>query len=151
MFRFFEAIKGADPERIVTNSPGVANVLGDEAQNRLLDLLTPHTTRHGADFWQAAPRQVAALLETYQKPVIDDEPARAGVVQFGGIEGGTRPAQHIEQIRQVRAAGGYHTYHHDMFQTGYGHPAVPPAGLPDPDFSPFHRQVFDFLQEHSTW
>ena len=33
-----------------------------------------------------------------------------------------------------------------MFQTGYGTPAVPPGGVPDPDFSPYHRQVFEFLK-----
>ena len=37
-------------------------------------------------------------------------------------------------------------YHHDMFQTGYGTPAVPPSGIPDPEFSPYHKQVFEFLK-----
>jgi hypothetical protein len=27
----------------------------------------------------------------------------------------------------------------------------PPSGIPDPDFSPFHRQVFDYLRHHPTW
>jgi hypothetical protein len=152
VLRFFEAIKAVDPERIVTNSPGFAGELGDEAQNRALDLLTPHTARTGVDrFWEVAPQQIATLLERYGKPVIDDEPARNGTIQFGGIPGGTQPGQHIEQIRQVRALGGYHIYHHDMFQYGYGHPAIPPSGLPDPDFSPFHRQVLDYLRENPTW
>jgi len=147
--RYYEAIKAVDPDRIITNSPGGSSVLGDEAHNRLLDLLTPHTVRRGVDrFWEVAPQQIASLLEQYEKPVIDDEPARTGTVQFGGIEGGTQPEQHIEQIERVQAVGGYHTYHHDMFQTGHGSPAVPPSGIPDPDFSPFHRQVFDYLRDH---
>ena len=150
--RYFAAIKEEDPERLVTNSPGVANVLGDEEQNRMLDLLTPHTVRRQAErFWEVAPQQIAALLERYRKPTIDDEPARTGLMQFGGIPGGTTPEQHIEQIRRVRAAGGYHVYHHDMFQEPYGSPATPPSGLPDPDFSPFHRRVFDFLREQTRW
>ena len=150
--RYYAAIKAADPRRIVTNAPGVANVLGDEVQNQMLDLLTPHTVRRTSDhFWELAPRQIASLLEQYRKPVIDDEPARTGTLQFGGIEGGTTPDQHIRQIQQVRAVGGYHTYHHDMFQRPYGHPATPPNGLPDPDWSPVHRQVFDFLGAHTRW
>ena len=152
VIRHFETIKAVDPDRIVTNSPGGANVLGDEAQNQVLDLLTPHTVRREATrFWEVAPAQIASLLEEYRKPVIDDEPARGGIVQYGGIEGGTKPEQHIEQIRRVRAAGGYHTYHHDMFQSGYGAPSTPLSGLPDPDFSPFHRQVFDYLRDNIAW
>ena len=149
--RYYEVIKALDPRRIVTNAPGFASDLGDETQNRLLDLLTPHTVRRVERFWEQAPRQIASMLGRYKKPVIDDEPARTGIIQFGGIEGGTRPEQHIEHIRSVRAVGGYHTYHHDMFQSGYGHPATPPSGLPDPDFAPFHRQVFDFLRENKNW
>jgi len=38
-----------------------------------------------------------------------------------------------------------------MFQTGYSSPAIPPSGIPDPDFSPFHRQVFDHLRDHKQW
>lgn len=149
--RCLEAIKDEDSTRLVTNSPGIAGVLGDDEQNRMLDLLTPHTGRRGAEpFWEVAPRQIASLLERYAKPVIDDEPARTGLVQFGGIPGGTTPEQHIEQIRRVRAAGGYHVYHHDMFQQPYGSPATPANGLPDPDFSPFHRRVFDYLQTTRT-
>lgn len=150
--RHVAAIKAVDPRRVVTNSPGFAGVLGDDAQNRTLDLLTPHTARGNVDrFWEVAPRQIAGLLERYRKPVIDDEPARTGLRQFGGIAGGTTPEQHIEQIRRVRAAGGYHLYHHDMFQRTYGDPATPSTGLPDPDFSPFHRRVFDYLRDHREW
>jgi len=150
--RYYQAVKTVDADRIVTNAPGFAGDLGDDAQNRLLDLLTPHTVRRGVDrFWQVAPQQIAWLLERYAKPVIDDEPARTGLVQFGGIEGGTTPEQHIAQIQGVRAVGGYHTYHHDMFQRPYGASTTPPSGVPDPDFSPFHRRVFDFLREHKQW
>ena len=41
--------------------------------------------------------------------------------------------------------GGYITYHHDMFQTGYGTPAIPPQGIPDPEFNPYHRHVLEFI------
>ena len=34
-----------------------------------------------------------------------------------------------------------------MFQNGYGHPATPPLGIPDAEFSPFHRPVFEHLRE----
>jgi hypothetical protein len=148
----YETVKSVDEARIVTNSPGFAGNLGDEAQNRALDILTPHTVRRRAEkFWEVAPQQIALLLETYDKPVIDDEPARTGIVQFGGIEGGTQPEQHIAQIQKVRELGGYHTYHHDMFQRGYGAATTPPTGIPDPDFRPFHRQVFSYLRDHKTW
>lgn len=95
VLRLYDAAKAADPERLVTNSPGGSNVLGDEEQNRRLDVLTPHTARRnkGGPFWEVAPRQIAGLLERYGKPVID-EPARNGTVQFGGIPGGTAPEQH---------------------------------------------------------
>jgi hypothetical protein len=149
--RYYESIKAVDAERLVTNSPGFAGNLGEETQNKALDLLTPHTIRRGSGrFWEVAPQQIAALLDMYHKPVIDDEPARTGLVRFGGIEGGTQPEQHIEQIRRVRTVGGYHTYHHDMFQNGYGHPATSPNGIPDPECA-FHRHVFEFLRENRTW
>jgi hypothetical protein len=151
VWRYYQAVKGQDPERLVTNSPGFAGVLGDEAQNQMLDLLTPHTVRRQVDrFWEVAPQQIASLLERYRKPVIDDEPARTGIVQFGGIPGGTQPEQHIAQIQNVRAVGGYHTYHHDMFQNGYGHPATPPGGIPEPGY-PFHCHLFAFLRENQRW
>ena len=152
VLRHVEIAKSIDPDRIVTNSPGFANNLGDDAQNRTLDVLTPHTVRRAAKrFWEAAPAQIAELLDTYRKPVVDDEPARTGLFMFGGIEGGTMPAQHIAQIQRVREIGGYHTYHHDMFQRSYGAPTTPPNGIPDPDFSPFHRAVFDYLRDHTRW
>jgi hypothetical protein len=147
----YETAKREDPNRIVTSSPGGSNTLGDDEQNRTLDLLTPHTVRRGVErFWEEAPRQIASLLERFGKPVIDDEPARNGPRQYGGREGGTRPEQHVEQVRRARAAGGYHIYHHDMFQWP-GAQTTPPNGIPDPDFSPFHRRVFDYLRDHPTW
>ena len=150
--RHFEIIKAEDAERIVGNSPGFANNLGDDKQNHLMDVLMPHTVRRASEkFWEVAPQQIEQLLHTFGKPVIDDEPARCGIVQFGGIDGGTHPEQHIAQIGAVRKVGGYHTYHHDMFQRGYGSPTTSPSGLPDPAFSPFHRQVFDYLRENTEW
>jgi hypothetical protein len=146
--RLFRAVREADPARLITSSPGVSNVLGDDEQNEAYDLLTPHTIRRSPDapFWEVAPAQIASLIERFGKPVVDDEPARNGPVQFGGIEGGTRPEWHVEQIGRVRAAGGYPIYHHDMFQYGYGAPTTPPSGVPEPEFSPFHRAVFDYLR-----
>jgi hypothetical protein len=41
--------------------------------------------------------------------------------------------------------GGYVLYHHDMFQEGYGSPRTPPSGIPDPEFDPLHKEVFQFL------
>ena len=148
-----ETIKAIDPERLVTNSPGFADNLGDEAQNSALYLLTPHTVRRG-EFWVEAPKQIAMLLEQYGKPVVDDEPARAGTGRYSGRtqEAPTTPAQHITHIVGTQGAGGHSTYHHNMFQYGYGHPETPPDGIPDPDFSPFHRQVIDHLrQSHTKW
>lgn len=157
--RYFKIVKAADPQRITTSNPGhfvQHNVpfdhIGDPAQNRTYDVLTPHTLRREAfPFWYCAPAQIVWLLDTYKKPVIDDEPARNGPTQFGGVEGGTKPEQHITHCRRTRAAGGYHTYHHDMFQYGHGNALTPPSGIPDPDFSPFHRKVFDYLRDHPTW
>jgi hypothetical protein len=142
-----KVIKSLDPKRLVTNSPGFAGVLGEDAENRILDYLTPHTTRQSkARHWEVAPREIEQLLKAFQKPVVDDEPARNGTSQFGGPKEATSPFDHILEIRAVWQLGGYTTYHHDMFQTGYGTPAVPPSGIPDPEFSSYHRQVFEFLK-----
>lgn len=147
--RLFDAVKAVDPARLVTSSPGVANVLGDDDHNTAMDLLTPHTVRRSAEvpFYEKGPEQIRQLLEKFGKPVVDDEPARSGPTQFGGIEGGTTPEWHIESIRRVREIGGYPIYHHDMFQYGYDSPLTPPSGIPEPDWSPFHRVVFDYLRE----
>lgn len=147
--RIYQAVRAADPTRLVTSAPGVSNVLGDDEQNNAYDLLTPHTVRRTPEvaFWEVAPRQIADLIARFGKPVIDDEPARSGPVQFGGLEGGTKAEWHIEQIRRVREVGGYPIYHHDMFQYGYDSPLTPPSGIPEPDFSPFHQTVFNYLRD----
>ncbi len=138
-------IKQNDPARLVTSSPGWAGHLGDVKDNAALDFLTPHTSRI-VRHWQVAPDEIAYLLKRYNKPVVDDEPARNGTTKFGGPEGGaTSPYDHIIQIARVWELGGYVVYHHDMFQTGYGTPAIPPSGIPDPEFSPYHHEVFKFL------
>jgi len=144
--RHLETIKREDPERLVTNSPGGAGRLGDQAENQMLDLLSPHTFRHGqGNFWEVAPQQVADLVARYGKPVLDDEPARTGTPKHGGNPGSS-VEQHIAHIDAVRAVGGYGNYHHDMFQSDYGAPTTPPEGIPDPEFSPFHRQIFEHLR-----
>lgn len=139
-----KSVKAVDPERLVTNSPGFAGVLGDSAQNRALDFLTPHTTR-AHRHWQIAPREIAGLIAAYNKPVVDDEPARNGTPEFGGPGEPTDPLDHILHMYGVWMAGGHVVSHHDMFQTGYGTPSIPPNGIPDPQFSPYHRRVFRFL------
>lgn len=147
-----KTIRASDPGRLVTNSPGFAGVLGDFAQNRLLDYLTPHTSRQGVGKpWQIGPREIAYLLALFRKPVVDDEPARNGTPKFGGPNEQTYPFDHILQISSVWQAGGYVTYHHDMFQTGAGSEAVPKDGIPDPTFSPYHRVVFDFLAQRERY
>lgn len=106
--RYLNIAKSVDPDRICTSSPGFAGVLGDEEQNRLLDVLTPHTCRsEHENFWDKAAEEIGFLLNRYHKPVIDDEPARCGIVEHGGIPGGTQPWQHIQQIKNIRALGGY--------------------------------------------
>jgi hypothetical protein len=147
-----KTIRAVDPKRLVTNSPGFAGILGDSAQNHALDFLTPHTSRQNAGrTWEIAPREIAYLLARYKKPVVDDEPARNGTSQYGGPKEATSPNDHIIQIQRVWELGGYITYHHDMFQTGYGTPAIPPNGIPDPEFNPYHRQVLEFLALRSRY
>lgn len=141
------AIKAIDPKRLVSNSPGVSNVLGSDEENAALDYLSPHTARQGSGkHWEIAPRQLEGLLKKFQKPVVDDEPARNGTPKFGGPKEATSPFDHIVQIIGVWRIGAHPTYHHDMFQTGYGTPACPPSGIPDPEFSLYHKQVFEFLK-----
>jgi hypothetical protein len=149
--RIVEAIRGADPARLVTSSPGYSGDLGTPEHNMALDVLTPHTVRQPpALFWVEAPRQVRMLIERYGKPVIDDEPARTGMVAFGGILRGTSPEQHIAHFVGTEEAGGHYTYHHDMVQGGYGSPSTPPSGIPDPDFSSFHRTVLRAFSRSPT-
>jgi hypothetical protein len=139
-----KVIKATDPQRIVTNSPGYSGNLGGDEENAALDYLSPHTTRDGR-YWEIAPRELAALSKKFNKPVVDDEPARNGTSQFGGPKEPSSPSEHILQIQNTWRVGAYPTYHHDMFQTGYGTPACPPSGIPDPEFNPYHHTVFDFL------
>jgi hypothetical protein len=120
-------------------------MLGDEEQNAVVDYLAPHTTRHRGPHWRLVPAEITYLLARYQKPVVDDEPARNGTPNYGGPKAGTTPYDQIVQIYEVWRAGGYVNYHHDMFQTGYGSPQVPPSGIPDPEFNPYHRQVLEFI------
>lgn len=144
-----EAIKSIDPDRLVSTSPGWAGYLGHARENGKLDFLTPHTTRQGGAkrTWEVAPLEVAYLLKRYGVPVVDDEPARNGTAKFGGPAGAaTSPYDHIIQIQKVWEKGGYVCYHHDMFQLGYGDPSIPPSGIPDPEFSPYHSEVFKFLK-----
>ncbi len=84
-------------------------------------------------------------------PEARPEPARNGTSQFGGPKTATSPFDHILQIQAVWQLGAYTTYHHDMFQTGYGTPAVPPNGVPDPEFSDYHKQVFEFLRSRDKY
>jgi hypothetical protein len=147
-----KTVKSVDKLRLVTNSPGFAGVLGDIAQNNALDFLTPHTTRQtGGKTWDIAPREIAYLLARFRKPVVDDEPARNGTPKFGGPRAATTPFDHMVQIARVWELGGYIVYHHDMFQTGYGTPAVPPSGIPDPDFNPYHRAVLEFIAHRDRY
>ncbi len=145
-------VKSVDSRRLVTNSPGVAGILGDTKQNETLDFLTPHTSRQNAGrHWEVAPQEIAYLLKRYRKPVIDDEPARNGTPKYGGPKETTYPHDQILQIAQVWQSGGYIVYHHDMFQTGYNTPAVPPSGIPDPAFNPYHKAVLEFIANRDRY
>lgn len=148
---YLKIIKAADPARLVTNSPGYGGFLGSQEENQSLDFLSPHTSRNDDRHWEIAPREIAYLLEKYQKPVVDDEPARKGTAKFGGPKSATSPFDHILRIYNVWKAGGYAIYHHDMFQTGYGSEAVPPSGIPDPELNPYHQTVFDFLAKKERY
>jgi len=144
-------IKSLDARRLVTSCPGYAGVLGSDEENREFDYLTPHTTRQGKGrHWEIAPAELLSLKK-FQKPIVDDEPARNGTPQFGGPKVATSPFDHILQIQAVWRIGCYTTYHHDMFQTGYGTPACPDDGVPDPEFSAYHRQVFEFLKHRERY
>jgi hypothetical protein len=155
-----KTIKTLDPKRLVSNSPSVfdnptiTNSFGEDKNNLALDYLTPHTLRQGNEgrrHWEVAPLEIGYLLKRYRKPVVDDEPARNGTPNFGGPKTPTDPFDHILQIYQVWQLGGYILYHHDMFQTGYGTPAVPPSGIPDPEFNPYHKAVFEFIARRERY
>ena len=143
-------IKAIDPQRMVSNSPGYGGDFGRDEENIALDYLTPHTTRSGRH-WEIAPQELGTLVKKFGKPVVDDEPARNGISRNGGPEAATSPFDHIAQILNVWRVGAYPTYHHDMFQTRYGTPAIPPSGIPDPEFNPYHHTVFDFLAQRNRF
>jgi hypothetical protein len=143
---YYKAVKSVDKERLVTNSPGYAGRLGSVSENARLDFLSPHTTRTTDRHWEIAPEEISYLLEKYQKPVVDDEPARRGTPKFGGPKSENFPIDHILRIYNVWKVGGYVIYHHDMFQTGYGTDAVPSNGIPVPGFADYHDEVFEFLK-----
>jgi hypothetical protein len=155
-----KTIKDIDPRRLVSNSPSVfenptiTNTFGEDKNNLALDYLTPHTLRQGGEgrrHWEIVPKEIDYLITRYRKPVIDDEPARNGTPNFGGPKVPTDPYDHILQIYQVWQAGGYILYHHDMFQTGYGTAAVPPSGIPDPEFNPYHKTVLEFIAKRERY
>jgi len=142
---YVKVIRANDPDRLVTNSPGEAGNLGDYEQNTALDYLSPHTSRETDSHWRLVPLEVAYLLARYKKPVVDNEPARNGTPNYGGPKGATYPYDQILHTYEVWRIGGYVNYHHNMFQTGYGSPEVPPSGIPDPEFNPYHRQALEFI------
>lgn len=144
-------IKGIDADRLVTNSPGYGGDLGSLAEDRKLDYLSPHTTREDARHWEIAATEIEYLLKKFKKPVVDDEPARTGTSSFGGPKSRTIPEDHIIHIYNIWKAGGYVIYHHDMFQTGYNSPTVPPNGIPAPGFSAYHDRVFGFLRNKGKY
>jgi len=148
---YYNIIKGIDPRRLVSNSPGYGSDLGSDEENRKMDFLSPHTTRTDDRHWEVAANEIGQLIQKFRKPVVDDEPARRGTLQYGGPKSPTSPNDHILHIYNVWKAGGYVTYHHDMFQTGYGSVAVPANGIPAPGFSAYHDQVFDFLKNKSIY
>jgi hypothetical protein len=148
---YLKIIKSIDQDRIVTNSPGYAGDLGSLEENRMLDYLSPHTTRDDNRHWEIAGKEIEYLLKKYNKPVVDDEPARKGTPQYGGPKTAVMPTDHLIHIYNVWRAGGYVTYHHDMFQTGYGSEAVPSNGIPTPGFSKYHDVVFEFLKNKERY
>ncbi len=146
---YYKIIKENDPYRLVSNSPGGGGTLGNDDHNELLDFLTPHTSRHGKH-WEKVGEEIKGLIDKFNKPVVDDEPARSGTREsewLGGPKDVTSPFDHIIHIYNVWKAGGHPIYHHDMFQTGYGTKPIPPSGIPDPDFDQYHKTVFEFLRQ----
>lgn len=148
---YFRIVKQHDPARLVTNSPGYGGDLGKDEENRLMDFLSPHTSRHDDRHWEVGAKEIEYLIKKYNKPVVDDEPARKGTPKFGGPQMPTSPESHILHIYNVWKAGGYTIYHHDMFQTGYGSEAIPKNGIPVPGFSAYHDQVFNFLKHKELY
>jgi hypothetical protein len=135
-------LKGVD---YIKENSGVLSA--SDQETRSLDYLSPHTSRQNVGrHWQIGPTEIEYLLKRYRKPVVDDEPARTGTRMYGGPTGESYPIDHIIQIYKMWQLGAYIIYHHDMFQTGYGRSAVPPNGIPDPEFSPYHKAVFEYIR-----
>jgi hypothetical protein len=148
---YVNIIKKIDPDRMVTNSPGYSGILGSLEENNVLDYLSPHTSREDNRNWEIAPKEIQYLITKFQKPVVDDEPARRGTPKFGGPKNPTSPTDHILNIYNIWKVGGYIIYHHDMFQTGYGTEAIPPNGIPLPGFNTYHDTVFEFLKNKGRY
>lgn len=149
---YLKIIKDIDNERIVTNCPGFSGVLGSQEENNLLDYLSPHTTRIDNRHWEVANHEIEYLVKKYNKPVVDDEPARKGTPKFGGPKTPPLATDHILHIYNVWKAGGYVIYHHDMFQIGTDRGgSVPLNGIPAPGFSEYHDQVYNFLKEKDRY
>ena len=147
-----DTIRASDPNRIVTNSPGYSGVLMSPPYrgivDRKLDFLTPHTSRQddgGGRHWNVAPKEIALLIERFQKPVVSDEPARNGTPKFGGPPEPTNPYDHILEIHGIWQNRGHIIYHHDMFQLGGDSGSVPTSGIPEPEFNPYHLEVLKFI------
>ena len=87
--------------------------------------------------WRRCSRGTESRSSTTSRRVTAPHPS--------GPPGPTQPFDHMLHIHAIWQAGGYPTYHHDMFQLGYDSPTCPPDGIPDPEFSPYHREVFQFL------
>jgi hypothetical protein len=142
-------IKSIDPKRVVSNSHGFSGHMGVPEHNEILDYLSPHTSRQQyGKFWENGPIEIEYLLKRYKKPVLDDEPARRDTrrkVDWGGPTDSAIPYDFIIHFGKVWGLGAYVLYHHDMFQGAYGDPTIPPTGIPDPEFDPMHKQVFEFL------
>lgn len=148
---WYKIVKGIDPQRIVTNSPGFGGDLGSSEENRIMDYLSPHTSRNDNSHWEIGVKEIEYLQIKFKKPVVDDEPARRGTPKYGGPKSAVFPTDHIIHIYNMWKAGAYVVYHHDMFQTGYGSDAIPPNGIPAPGFSPYHDAVFNFLKEKDRY
>lgn len=148
---YTKIIKSVDARRLVTNAPGYAGFLGTDAENAVLDFLSPHTTRDDDRHWEIAAKEIAYLIERHRKPVVDDEPARWDSAYIGGVKNPISPYDHVLHIYNVWKVGGHIIYHHALFQKkDYGN-RVPPHGIPDPEFSPYDKIVFDFLSRRDRY
>lgn len=90
---YYKIIKQIDSDRLVSNSPGGGGTLGSDEHNELLDFLTPHTSRHGKH-WEKVGEEIGGLIKKFNKPVVDDEPARSGTREsewLGGPKDETSP------------------------------------------------------------